>query len=281
LTFPASEIQSLTLTDDGPAEMIVNFMGLTGPSGMLPLYYTELLQTRVREGDTSLQDFLDIFNHRLISLFYRAWEKYRFTVSYEKQKAERDRFSLQLLSLIGLGTPGLQNRHQISDDSFIYYAGLLMGHARSATILKQVIADYFEVNVEIQEFAGSWYSLAAHQQTRLDEVADDSVKLGFGAIAGDEVWQDESAVRIKVGPLCLTRYLEFLPGRPAYQALQIWTRFFSGDELDFELQLVLKKDEVPGCELGADGQAAPRLGWMTWVKSLPFRNDATDTILRL
>jgi type VI secretion system protein ImpH len=217
----------------------------------------------------------------LISLFYRAWEKYRFTVRYEKQEAENDRLSLHLLALLGLGTPGLQRRQAIPDESFIYYAGLLMGHSRSATALKQVIADYFQVDVEIQEFTGSWYSLDSHLQTRLDEALDDSMRLGFGAIAGDQIWQDESTVRIKIGPVGLEQYLEFLPGGGAHRALQAWTRFFSGDELDFELQLVLKKEEVPKPELGAEGEAAPRLGWVTWMKSIPFGYDAADTILRL
>jgi type VI secretion system protein ImpH len=155
-----------------------------------------------------------------------------------------------------------------------------MGHSRSAAVLKQLIADYFDVEVEIQEFAGSWFRLDERMQTRLDEGMD-SGRLGFGAVVGDEVWQDESTVRIKIGPLGLDEYLEFTPGGAAYRALQAWTRFFSGDEVTFELQLVLKKDEAPGCVLGAEGAAAPRLGWVTWVKSRSFLHDAEDTILQL
>jgi type VI secretion system protein ImpH len=144
-----------------------------------------------------------------------------------------------------------------------------------------MIADYFDINVEIDEFAGSWCKLDSPMQTCLDEIENDSARLGFGAVAGDEVWQDESAVRIKLGPLSLEQYLEFLPGSDAYEALKALTRFFSGDELDFEVQLILKQDDVPACELGAEGDAAPRLGWVTWVKSVPFRREAAETILRL
>jgi type VI secretion system protein ImpH len=278
LGFPASEIQAITWTEDEPPEMTVNFMGLTGPMGVLPLYYTELIASRLREGDRVLKDFLDIFNHRLISLFYRAWAKHRFSVAYEEE--DTDRFSLQLLGLIGLGTAGLQGRQAVLDDLFIYYAGLLMGHSHSAAALKQILADYFDVTVEIEEFAGSWYKLDSRMQSCLDEAGGDSGRLGFGVVAGDEVWQDESTVRIKVGPLSLEKYLDFLPGGGAYKALVALTRFFSGDELDFELQLILKRDEVPACALGAEGQAGPRLGWVTWIKSLPFGQEAR-TILRL
>jgi type VI secretion system protein ImpH len=278
LAFPASEIHSLEWRDGQPPRMDVNFMGLTGPLGVLPLYYTELIIARVREGDTGLRDFFDIFNHRMVSLFYQAWRKYRFSVGYESE--ERDQFSLELLSLIGLGTPGLQNRQAVPDDLFLFYAGLLTRRGRSATVLKQMLADYFDVEVEIEEFAGSWQKLDSESQTCLGDGTNESERLGFGAIAGDEVWQDESAVRIKLGPLTLGDYLEFLPGGSAHDALRAITRFFSGDELDFEVQLILKREEVPGCELGAEGEAAPRLGWVSWVKSRPFGHEATDTILR-
>jgi len=278
LGFPASEIQEITWTGDEPLQMTVNFMGLTGPMGVLPFSYTELIASRLRDGDRVLKDFLDIFNHRLVSLFYRAWAKHRFSVAYEK--ADTDRFSLKLLALIGIRTPGLQERQEVLDDSFIYYAGLLMAHSCSATALKQVIADYFDVDVEIDEFAGSWYKLDSQMQTCLDETHGDSVRLGFGVVAGDEVWQDESTVRIKVGPLPLEQYLEFLPGGGAYEALRALTRFGSGDVIDFELQLILKHEEVPACALGAEGQTGPRLGWVSWIKSLPFGREA-HTVLRL
>jgi type VI secretion system protein ImpH len=278
LSFPASEIQSIEHVD-GQHEMTVNFLGLTGPAGVLPLYYTELIAARQREGDHASGEFLDLFNHRVISLFYRAWAKYRFSVAFEKSDA--DRFSLELLGLVGMGTPGLQRRQDVLDDSFIYYAGMLMNHARSASSLRNILADYFDVDVEIQEFAGSWYKLDSEMQTCLDETASDYGRLGLGVVAGDEVWQDESTVRITLGPLPLERYLEFLPGGGAYEALRSLTRFFAGDELDFEVQLLLKRDDVPACDFGAAGAAAPRLGWVTWVKSLPFGNEAADTILRL
>lgn len=282
LAFPPSEIAAISAGEDEPAQMEVNFYGLTGRLGLLPFYYTEMIASRVRQGDRAFKDFIDIFNHRFISLFYRGWRKNRLPAAYEKQEAEAGEFSLDLLTLLGLGTPGLQNRLGIPDEACIYYAGLLMGQARSATLLKQLIADYFDVEVAIEEFAGSWYKLDPQTLTVLDDdEASESSQLGIGAIAGDEIWQDESTVRIRLGPLSLDQYLDFLPGGEAYRRLQSWTRFFSGDQFDFELQLVLKKEDVPACELGAEGKNPPRLGWMTWVKSVPFKSDSADTVLRI
>src|SRR5207302_6900125 len=137
--------------------VVINFMGLTGPSGVLPLYYTEMLLERLRQKDPVLRDFLDIFNHRMISLFYQAWEKYRFTIAYER--GELDRFSHHLLDLIGLGTGGLQNRQDVTDDSLIYYSGLLGLNTRSAAALEQILIDYFDAPVHIEQFVGAWHPM--------------------------------------------------------------------------------------------------------------------------
>src|SRR5713101_2915251 len=128
------------------ARVVINFMGLAGPSGVLPLYYAELIVERIRQKDRAMLGFLDIFNHRMISLFYQAWEKYRFTIAYER--GERDRFSHHLMDLIGVGTKLLEDRLSVRDDSLLFYAGLLAMHARSAAALQRILSDYFDVPVE-------------------------------------------------------------------------------------------------------------------------------------
>ena len=279
LAFPASQIQALDWPEDAPARMTVNFMGMTGPEGVLPNPYTVLLIERLRAGDTSARDFLDIFNHRIISLFYQAWRKYRFDVGYEQ--GERNRFYDQLLSLVGLGTEGLQGRQPIRDDAFVYYAGLLGQRPRSAHALRQILSDYFDVPVAIEQFSGGWYHLDEPTQCCLDEGMTDSEKLGYGAVVGDEIWNQQSRVRIVLGPLTLERYRDFLPDGSCWEPLRAWARFFSNDEFDFEVKLVLEREVVPACELGMDEAAGPRLGWVSWVKSAPFGRDPGDTVLAL
>jgi type VI secretion system protein ImpH len=278
-TFPPSEIFTLALSPDRPHSMIVNFMGLTGPMGVLPLYYTELLIHRVRVKDTAMRDFLDIFNHRIISLFYQAWEKYRVTIAYER--GERDRFSQYLLDLIGLGTPALQRRQAVLDDTLIYYSGLFALHTRSAQALKQILMDYFEVEVEVVQLTGGWYPLDLPSQCRFESANTYSEQLGVGAVVGDEIWDPQSAARIILGPLRLRQYLDFLPNGSAHAPLHGLLKFFSNGQIDFEVQLVLKRDEVPPCELGVEGEVAPQLGWITWAKSVPMKRDPGDTILRM
>jgi len=281
LGFPASEIQSLELPADGPPRMEVNFFGLTGPTGELPLTYTTYLMERLRAGDGTIGAFLSMFDHRLISLFYRAWEKYRFTVPYERGEAGGLRH--YLLDHIGLGTEGLENRQQVGDESLIFYSGLLAQQPRSATALRLILSDYFDAPVEIVEFVGAWRRLDEDGKCELDdrEFGRESGRLGGGAVLGDEVWDPQSVVRIRIGPLPLKQYREFLPGGSAHNSLRAIARFFSGQDLDFEVQLILKRSETPPVCLGGDEAEAPQLGWVSWVKTRDMARDPEDTVLRL
>jgi type VI secretion system protein ImpH len=279
LAFPASQIQSLTQHEDGPPTMVVNFMGLIGPSGTLPLYYTELVASRVHARDYVMRDFFDIFHHRIVSLFYQAWQKYRFPA--RPQNTDAGRLSQILLDLIGLGTPGLQKRQPVIDDSLRYYSGLLAQEPHSATAFQLLLSDYFEAPVEIQQFVGGWYRVDTNAQCNLDDGAEKSRQLGRGAMVGDEIWEPQARVRIVLGPLPRAQYLDFLPTGTAYEPLRAITRLYSGDEIDFEVQLILARDETPGCELGAEGDVAPRLGLLSWAKSKPMDRDPADAILRL
>jgi type VI secretion system protein ImpH len=272
LAFPASEIQEIDWTGDPPL-MLVNFMGLTGPQGVLPRVYTELIEERGRMQDRSLRDFLDLLNHRLISMFYRAWTRHRFT-------AEPARFEQTLVSLIGLGTGGLENRLTVEDDSLVFYCGLLALQSRSAAALEQLLEDYFQVPVEIVQFVGAWYRLAADSTCRMEERGRNADALGFGAVVGDEVWDRQSRVRIRLGPLSMEQYEEFLPGRLGNRRLRDLTRFFSRGELDFEAQLILRKADVPECRV--DEGPPVRLGWTTWIKTRPsFPRNPEDTVVAL
>lgn len=279
LAFPASEIQSLEVVSDRPPLMRVNFLGLIGPLGVLPIYYTELVAGRVQARDNTLRDFLDIFHHRLLSLFYRAWQKYRYLVGFEQ--GDGDRFSQYLFDVIGLGTNGLRGRQEIADTSLLYYAGLLAQEPHSATALEQMLADYFGVDVQVEQFLGAWYRLSGNAQCKLDDTELESQQVGFGAVVGDEVWDPQARVRLVLGPLTLRQYLDFLPSGTAFGPLRAIVRLFAGDELDFEMQLILRREDVPACELGTSGEGSPQLGWLSWSKTKPADRNPGETVLQL
>ena len=229
LAFPPSQIDSIDWQGGVPS-MTVNFMGLTGPMGVLPRVYTELLLARVRSRDRTLADFLDLFNNRMIALFYQAWEKYRSAVAYERDG--EDRVSKYLLSLIGLGTDGLQSRMLVRDDSLLYYAGLLSLQPRSAVAVRGVLEDYFGVPLEVEQFVGAWQPLGKLDQCDLGSGATLCSQLGVGSVVGDEIWDQQSRIRLKLGPLTQEQYLSFLPGGACYEPLRQLARFACGAELE-------------------------------------------------
>lgn len=278
LGFAASEIQSLRSNEaGGPPVMSVNFMGLVGSEGILPLEYTRLVAERAQAKDTALRAFLDIFHHRIISLFYRAWLKYRFLE--QRERGEEDVVTAHMLDVAGLG---LQTQRQLPEEDvpgLAGYAGLLAVQPRSALALEQILEDYFQLPAAVEQFIGGWYSLRTVDQCEIGDEDRPSSRLGLGALAGDEIWDPQAAVRITLGPLSLERYRSLLPGQPACDALAALLRFFGHGEFEYEIRLVLEADEVPGLELGADDDQ--RLGWTTWLRTKPLPRPADQTIFRI
>jgi len=279
IAFPATEIEALDLPDAEPARMSVNFMGLIGPVGVLPYHYTQLVTERLRARDRALPAFLDIFQHRIISLFYRAWEKNHFLSAYER--GSRDPVTEHVGDLLGIGLPASRPRPPLRGEALLFYASALAPQPRSAVALEQMLEDFFEVPAAVEQFVGGWYRLGEGAQCCLGSEDGASSQLGLGAVAGDEMWDQQARVRIRLGPLTRAQYDRFLPTGDAYEVLGRLVRFFSHDQLDFELQLVLAPDDVPSCRIGADGERPPALGWGTWLRTGAFARDADETVLTL
>jgi type VI secretion system protein ImpH len=249
-------------------------MGLTGPLGVLPLAYTALLRERERAGDRAGRDFFDLFHHRLLSLFHRAWEKQRCGIAWERGASDP---LGHLADWIGLGTPGLADRQDVPDTALLFYAGLLAMGTRPAVGLEQLLCDYFAVPVEIEQFVGGWRPLDSADQCVLGG-AGSSNQLGGGALAGFEVWDQQSRIRVRLGPLTLDEYKAFLPGGAAHRRLRALCALYAGMEFDIETQLILRREDVPECALGgADSDS--RLGWTTWAKSEMLTRDPGDAVL--
>jgi type VI secretion system protein ImpH len=274
LEFPPSEIHQLRREENGQLSMMVEFMGLCSAISVMPEPYTEFLLARARNKDHAMEDFLNIFNHRMISFFYRGWEKYRFFIEYERTK--EDRMSALLLDLLGMGTEGLRNRGGVADAAYLNYVALLGRHVRSAASLKQILEDYFGVDVQIEQFAGAWRKLSEENQTCFTGFGGPSERLGVGTVAGDEVWDHHGRIRIALGPMPFEQYLKFLPGKDAYHELVAWLRFYSNGSYETEVQLVLAREDAPPCALGTGGETRPQLGLVSWLKTKPLDRDPAD-----
>lgn len=170
--------------------MHVSFLGLTGPSGVLPQHYSEMVLQRLKQRDKTMRDFFDLFNHRLISLYYRAWEKYRFACQYEMADTDADSFSAVLKNLCGAQSAlGL------------YYAGAFAQHNRSAQQLTQILSELLGTKVELNPLQGRWLTLDIAEQSRLVMQfmpQGQHAALGRSAMLGSRVWDVSSAIELAV-----------------------------------------------------------------------------------
>jgi type VI secretion system protein ImpH len=279
-TFPPSEVFEINETTDDftgeqKREVIINFMGMIGPQGALPAHYTELVMERSRYRDTSLYAFLDIFTHRAVSLFFRAWEKYRFPIGYERGN---DDFTEFLFDFVGLGTLGMRGKLNLDDESLLPYGGLIAQKPHSSITLEQMLSDYFGVKATVRQFTGQWLELDDESITRLGTA---NSQLGWNTVIGTRVWDDQSKFRVVFGALKFTEFQAFLPNSTAYKAVKSIIRFMVGEELDFDVQLKLKAREVPGTILTTRARRRPMLGWTSFLKTKPFEEDDEQVILQM
>ena len=263
LAFPGSDISNLEKgQDDGQVNMEVTFMGLIGPAGVMPHWYTELVVGRIWKKDHSLAGFLNIFHHRLISLFYLAWKKYRFEASYLPDA--RDRLSHCLLSLAGLGTPGLIERIGLPAESLAFYSGLLSQSTPSALAIESAVEYFAGTDVNIEQFIERMLPISPEDQTRLGAA---NSHLGVDAVCGSFIRECQTKFRVNLGPVGYEEFLRFLPTGDLLHPVFSLVRCMVGIEYEFEITVFLNRDEVPSCVLGDETSSAPRLGWTTWVKS--------------
>jgi type VI secretion system protein ImpH len=291
--FPASSIQSI----DAPSEhdaaytMVVNFLGLTGANGPLPTPYAELVAERVARHDDGFRDFLDIFNHRLVSLMWRIRRKHRFTL--DTASPEKNAFAGYLYSLFGLGTAAVRQRLEVPDRALLYYTGLLAQQPRSMTGLERLLSDYFGVPAKCLPMKGGWYELAEDQLTRIGTRGKNQ-HLGRGAVLGTRTWSQNWRFEIELGPMGIGKYRELLPLGAGYPRLCSLIRFYVGSDLDFGVRLKLEAAEVPDSHLGlrpvsnasekkrplADEVDWPRLGWTSFVRKERDAREDGEVLIR-
>lgn len=258
-------------------------MGMTGPSGVLPVAYTELfIDRRNQLRDSTGHQFLDMFTHRAVTLFYQAWRKHRFYLPYEAGNA--DGFSRNLLDLVGVGLHHLQQRllangAGIPDRFLIHYAGLLAQKPISAVNIAALVRGYFAVDAHLEQFVGQWMPLPLREQSALDSRP---CILGQNTFIGERLWDRQTKVRIRLGPLNHTQFSQFMPGEPALLALRELIQFCVGFTLDCDVTLILKREDIPVPALESTSPMLPRLGYNLWMNSLPPpRQDAEDVSFSL
>lgn len=292
LAFPPADILMVQPAQGSlPPAVTTPVMALTGATGVLPRFYSEVLAATLRNRSRALHDFLDMLSHRFVLHFARAGVKYRLNRATEAarlQPAERGRETLAndamagvLLSLTGYGTPGLVGRMEAGADALMHYAGLLAMRPRSADRLAALASDWLGRRVEVQQFAGAWLTLPPDQRTRMPLGRRPGAfnRLGVDAAIGVRAWDVQARVVLRVGPLDRESFNALLPDRPALRRLVALIRAYLGFETGFAVNPVLAADAVPEMMLGG-GTAPARLGWNTWLPapSLGRPGPAADAI---
>lgn len=266
LLFASSMLESFKLDKDGQWHLRVLFYGLFGPNGALPLHLTDYVLDRKRNArDTSMVDFVDLFHHRLLSLFYRAWANKEPTVQYDRP--DEDRFRRYIGSLFGIGTAVLQHRDLMPDTNKMHFAAHFGGQTHHVSGLLAVLSGSLYVPVAIEEFVGEWLKIPEEDVSRLGQSAFG--QLGVDAVLGGHSWQRQYKFRLHLGPMKLAEYEKFLPGGESLQLMATTIRNYLGDALNWDVRLILDKSEVPTTRLGDYGC----LGQTSWLLSQTPQHD--------
>lgn len=272
MAFAPSNVSGVDDSRDGPPQISIYGFGLFGPNGPLPLHLTEYARERKRHhNDHTLSAFADLFHHRLILLFYRAWADAQSVNSLDRPDGHR--FVEYVASLMNMGQPGLKERDRIADHARTHMAGHLVRQTRNPEGLIQILRLYFDLPVRIEEFVSDWVTIDEPQVSRIGLFGRNH-RLGAGATIGLAVRDAQSKFRLELGPLTLEQYRAFLPGSQRLQQVVDWVRQYVGIEFAWELRLVLRKEEAGGMQLNG-GQ---RLGWGSWLGTRLSDTDAGDLV---
>jgi type VI secretion system protein ImpH len=272
--FAAAPLSAFNAAEEGrPPRLTVHFFGLFGPDGPLPLHLTDYARDRRRNHrDPSFQRFADIFHHRALSLFWRAWADVRPTISFDRPA--EDRYQSYIGAITGLGQETLRERDAMPDLTKFHFAGLFANQTRHASGLGAILSAFFTMPVRIECFVGAWLTMPPPDRSALGTERRSGV-LGESILLGASVWSRQNKFRIVAGPLSLEDYLRLLPGGLSFKRLIPIVRNYAGDTMLWDVNMVLRAEEVPKTLLGRQG----RLGWTTWLHPRRLTRPAADLFL--
>ncbi len=273
LIFPPSTLSSISVSDGKLPRVASYFLGLFGPQGPLPLHLTDFAHDRIHNhDDDTFSAFADVFHHRAISLFYRAWAMSQPTVSLDRP--ESDKFGAKVAAFSGLGLPSLRERDAMPDMAKLYFTGLLGGRGKHPAGLQSILSVFFSTPVRIREFVGDWMVIPEAIRTRLG-INRNNALLGKTASLGARAWGCHQKFGVELGPMGISEFRRFLPGGESLDRLSAIVKNYIGKELSWDVRLILTKEEVPPLKLGG----GERLGWSTWLKTDNREKDADDLCL--
>ena len=273
LAFAPSTIAAIKARDNGTGihDIDIYSFGLFGPNGPLPLHLTEYAYERItHHADRSMVEFCNLFHHRLILMFYRAWAEAQPAVSLDR--SDRHRFNHYLSCLTGVGQPALENaRGSIHEHARYTLGGHFTRQAHDAEGLERCLSWYFQVKTKIIPNIPQWMMIDPREQARL-KGGRNSPRLGRTAFLGGAIRDIQHKFRLQFGPLKLKDYQRFLPDQAYAQQVIDWVRHYLGIEYSWDVRLVLRQQDVQGVALGGP----QRLGFSSWLGEQPAPRDRDD-----
>ena len=259
LSFAPRDLDGLEPGKNGlPPRLAVNFFGLLGPNGALPLHLTEYVRDRIRNsGDKSMSRFLDLFHHRMLMLFYRAWASAEPTANQDLPGANR--FVSYVGTLEGIGLTSLQNKDAFPDEAKLFYTGRFSAKSKNAEGLGAIIGDFFKMPAAIESFVGDWLEVPPEYRWRLGKPGPVGY-LGMSTTLGSHVWSLQHKFRVTLGPLDPEQFQRMLPGGESLNRLRSLVRNYAGDELRWDLRLFLEEQVDKPWQMGQS-----RMGWTSWL----------------
>lgn len=250
---------------------------LLGPLGSMPPGYNELVMREERNRSRGLASFFDLFTARMTELFVDACEKYRIARRLRwSRERNANTFITSLFAIAGFGTARLKEQVAVDDELLLRFSGFFANRTRNTVNLQAMLCEFTGLPVEVELFRGRWLNIPIEEQSRLGQ--PQGVRLGVNAAAGAAIHDFSGSFRVIVGPLDYQDYLSLSPGGAKIGELFALTKLYVGPALDFDIQVVLKKEHIPFCQLGAAGDP-PRLGWNSWARVAAADRDSGDAVI--
>ena len=274
LSFATRDIASVDARRDPPF-VAVEALGLLGPEGPMPLHLTKWIRTRLSDrwfageqdpaSDTAFLDLCNLLQHRMLALYWRAWADAHPVIAAHRPGGGRA--GAMLDALCGMGLPGAATAEPRGETAKRRHATALSGEVRGPDRLTRYLSDAIGVPVELREFVGRWTPIPPRLRTRLGRA---HTALGASVVLNARVFERRDRVELRVGPLDAARFGRLLDDETTMDELRHAVLFALGHELEVDLRLVLRADEVPDARLGGC-----RLGRTTWLRH-DRRRDADD-----
>jgi type VI secretion system protein ImpH len=269
LEFAPGDIAAVGSRPGGKLRLEQLAFGVFGPNGALPFHLTEYtFERRRHHDDPVVSDFINLFQHRMLELFYRAWADSDHPRATPAPKTTRSPTTSG--ALIGLFSEAAAGQDVVPD-----YAKLSRRHHRRRRSAEGLQSSWPTTSVcrSNRQFVGGWLRIPVDARTRLG-VRDASAVIGEAATLGSSSWQRQNRFEVAVGPLSFETFMRFLPGSRALGDMSALIRFYTTDEWAWQVRLLVAEQDVPGVALGEVG----RLGWTSWLGRK--QGVATDVVLQ-